>query len=246
MHRVMKVTVFLSTFLTVLWGQFTPDDSTRLSYPISAFSPKGELQIQKRDVYLDTVGKKGSIKRRLTVTFDAATGHYLVEYSGLGHLPESGERDKSLILSDDQRKLPDAGIYVSEREILRVMPTVFKLNGCLYAALQIVRSSEKATSLDDAERQAIRMLTTHAAEAAAARNWTPTPGELITLQTDALFERPTPDHPWGTDSTPVDLMDIAQSADGWAITFRAEYTVRMMLSPEFESLKAVRIDSGKR
>src|SRR5579864_2073732 len=99
-----KVTPLALAFAAVACGQFVPDDSTRLSYPIPAFSRTGEREIEVRDVYIDTFGKKGQpIKRRLLVVFDAVSSYFLFRYQGLGAVGEAAERDNRLILSDSDR-----------------------------------------------------------------------------------------------------------------------------------------------
>jgi hypothetical protein len=216
---------------------FTPDDSTRLSYTVRAFTRAGERKIQRRDFYLDTFGKTGQpIKRRMVVTFDPVTGYYLFGYDGRGEFDGALEQDKSLIQSDAERTTVRYAAYISERRMF--------LAWAGRSALGISEATQKATSLDDAEQRAIRTLSENAVEAAGLGIWSRGARwivlvnhenrALIPLSFDVPFT-----HPWGE---PVTVVGIAESPEGWVITLECEYKVRVTLSPSFGPLKAEPVD----
>src|SRR5579871_1103252 len=101
-------------FSTLLCAQFRPDDSTRVSFQVPAFSRIGERKIQGRDVLVDTFSKAGQpIKRNLSVVFDPISGYFLFSYEGLGDLSGHVEEDRRYLPTDEQRKEVRYAAYVT-------------------------------------------------------------------------------------------------------------------------------------
>jgi hypothetical protein len=235
-----KTILLILTSVAVLCAQFTPDDSTRLSFPIVAFSRAGERKIEARAVYLDTFGRKGQpIKRNLFVVFDPATGYFLFAYAGLGNVQEAIESDSRLIQSDTARTTVHSAAYISERGILLVAPGK--------PSLGITQSNERATSLDDAEHRAVRTLGENVLDAARAVEW-PTTKQVPLLNREGVALLPP--HFYSSlisvVAGPITVVGIAQTAEGWDITLQGQYRARVTISPSFEALKAERIDPPTR
>lgn len=230
----------LATFLllTPALGQILPDETTRLSFDYPAFTGRVQRKIQARDLYLKSSGEQGQpIRRHLFVIFDPASGYFVFGYYGLGGLEKAIEANKRPIPSDADRASPsNAGAYISKRGITVVAPG--------QPTLGIRQSGLKASSLDDAERQAIQAITENILQASRSLEWPPSTNVWL-MGSDWT---PLLDHDFyfpemSVRPGPVKVVGIAETSEGWEITLQGQYEARVTLSPTFQPLKAERVDA---
>lgn len=212
-----RLLLFLFSLIPTVSAQFIPEEASRASQAFNAFTRSGKSTTQARELLVQAWNYEGRpVKGDLFVLFDPQTHYYLWMYAENRARPD--ERHMTGFLTWG------ASVYITDKAL-----------ALMYISppnLQIRESSRKASTIDDAERQAISALNAQANLIGRNGLW-PWPPKLVHLPNlDAAFFAP----PMSAADGPVKIVSISPTSEGLDVTIEGQWQVKLTLSASYEIL----------
>lgn len=218
-----QLAILLLALAPAALGQFIPDEASRTTRPFPAFTRNGKPTTQAREVLLQGWDYKGTaVMGNLFVLFDSRTQYFLWMYGSRATNPGK------IYVADLLATLSPA--YITDKALVLI---------CLGTpGLQIWESSKKASSLDDAEQQALSTLKAEANLIGRNGSW-PWPPKLVPLPNLSMEFYIPPMH--AAPRREVNVVSISPVPDGLEVVIEGEWQEKLTLSPSYEILRATRV-----